>query len=97
MSIRITAQDAPDGTGISERVEAEGLGPQSWGNGPGETYDWHSHPYDKVLYCVKGSIVFHGRDGDYPLQPGDRLDIDAGTEHAASVGAYGVECMEAAR
>jgi len=26
-----------------------------------------------------------------------RLDFDAGTEHAATVGPEGVECMEAAR
>jgi cupin domain len=97
MSIRSTPQDAPGGRGIPDRLAEEGLAPHSWGNGPGESYGWHTHPYDKVLYCVRGSIVFHGREGDYPLVAGDRLDIEAGTEHAATVGPYGVECVEAPR
>jgi quercetin dioxygenase-like cupin family protein len=82
---------------IEERFAAEGLRPHSWSNGPGDTYDWHSHGYHKVLYCLHGSIVFHLREGDRELHPGDRLDVPAGTEHAATVGPDGVECMEAAR
>jgi quercetin dioxygenase-like cupin family protein len=50
-----------------------------------------------VLYCVSGSIVFHTDDGDLELHPGDRLDIEPGTAHAATVGPEGVECMEAPR
>jgi mannose-6-phosphate isomerase class I len=33
---------------------------------------------------------------DIVLRPGQRLDIPAGTRHAATVGPAGVECMEAA-
>lgn len=74
------------------------MSPQVWGNGPGDTYGWHAHGYHKVLYCVSGTIVFHTRGhGDLELQPGDRLDVEPGTEHAATVGAEGVQCMEAAR
>ncbi len=72
-------------------------GPRFWGNGPGDTYGRHSHDYHKVLFCLSGSIVFHVRDGDVSLAPGDRLDIEPGTEHAATVGARGVECVEASR
>lgn len=39
--------------------------------------------------------MFHTREGDFDLGPGDRLDIPPGTEHAATVGPGGVECMEA--
>jgi len=53
--------------------------------------------HEHVLYCVSGSIVFHLRDGDVDLRPGDRLDIPPGVDHAATVGREGVECMEAAR
>ena len=60
--------------------------PYSWSNGPGDRYGWHTHGYTKVLYCVSGSIVFHTREGDVELTPGDRLEVDPGTEHAASVG-----------
>ena len=36
-------------------MRAEGLSPHGWGN----TYGWHEHGYEKVLYCVRGRIVFH--------------------------------------
>ena len=82
---------------ITARLEQEGLRPHEWGNAPGYEYEWHSHGYEKVLYCVSGSIVFHTREDDFELAPGDRMEIDPGTEHAATVGPEGVECLEAAR
>lgn len=74
----------------------EGLEPRWWSNGPGDTYGRHDHPYHKVLYCSEGTITFHLRGGDVELGPGDRLDIEPGTEHAATVGPEGVTCVEAA-
>jgi quercetin dioxygenase-like cupin family protein len=68
-----------------------------WGNGPGDRYGWHSHDYHKVLFCLSGSITFHTREGDVVLAEGDRLDLPPGTEHAATVGLGGVECVEASR
>jgi quercetin dioxygenase-like cupin family protein len=50
-----------------------------------------------VLVCLSGSIVFHTDEGDVELGPGDRLDLEPGTEHAATVGPRGVECVEASR
>lgn len=69
----------------------------TWSNGPFDTYTAHTHAYDKVLYCVSGTIIFRlGGDGQtYELRPGDRLDLPAGTVHAAEVGAQGVVCLEA--
>jgi mannose-6-phosphate isomerase-like protein (cupin superfamily) len=71
--------------------------PHTWSNGPGDTYGWHSHGYHKVLFCLSGSIVFHTREGDVELDAGDRLDLGPGTDHAATVGPSGVECLEAER
>ena len=68
-----------------------------WGNGPGDTYGWHAHGYHKVLFCREGSIMFHTREGDVERRPGDRLDIEPGTEHAATVGPGGCSCVEASR
>ena len=98
MAARVAKADVqpPDRERIEARYADEGLRPHSWGNGPGDTYSWHAHGYTKVLYCVTGSIVFHTRDGDFALEPGDRLDVDPGTEHAATVGGEGVLCLEAA-
>lgn len=87
----------PDRGALQARFRDEGLSPHSWANAPGDTYGWHAHAYHKVLYCLSGGIVFHTREGDVSLSPGDRLDVEAGTEHAATVGPAGVECMEAPR
>lgn len=77
---------------------AEGCsGPRFWSNAPGDAYGRHSHAYDKIMFCLSGSITFHTRDGDVELSAGDRLDLEAGTEHAATVGPEGVECVEATR
>jgi hypothetical protein len=77
---------------------AEGCSPpRSWGNAPDDAYGRHSHAYHKVLFCLSGSIVFHTDDGDVELRAGDRLDLEPGTDHAATVGADGVECVEASR
>ena len=58
---------------IAARMRAEGLSPHGWGNGPGDTYGWHEHDYEKVLYCVRGRIVFHTAGGDIELGPGDKM------------------------
>jgi quercetin dioxygenase-like cupin family protein len=96
MGVLVTRSDL-SGEQMLSQLQGEGLSPQSWGNAPGDTYGWHSHPYHKVLYCLRGSIVFHTRSGDVDLGPGDRLEIDPETEHAATVGPKGVECIEASR
>ena len=100
MAATLTRGDASacSGPDVEQALRAEGLEPQRWGNGPGYRYGWHEHAYHKVLYCLRGSIVFHTHgQGDLELHPGDRLDVEPGTGHAATVGADGVECVEAAR
>ena len=91
------AAESLDQEGIEARFREEGLSPHGWGNEPGYEYGWHSHDYHKVLYCVSGSIVFHTEDGDFELESGDRLDVEPGTGHSATVGQDGVRCMEAPR
>jgi hypothetical protein len=71
--------------------------PRPWGNGPGDTYGRHSHGYHKVLFCLEGSITFHLGDADVTLEAGDRLDLEPGTDHAATVGPRGCSCVEASR
>jgi hypothetical protein len=91
-------------SGTANRTEALGIFaaegcsvPRSWGNGPGEAYGQHDHDRAKVLFCLEGSIVFHTDDGDVALTAGDRLDLPAGTRHAATVGPAGCACVEAWR
>jgi quercetin dioxygenase-like cupin family protein len=89
-----TATRADAGT----TFEAEGCSAtRSWENGPGDRYGRHHHPFHKVLFCLSGSIVFHTDDGDIELRAGDRLDLEPGTAHAATVGPDGCGCVEASR
>jgi len=98
MPAQITRAEAAghDEAAVLDRIREMGLSPQAWRNGPGEAYGWHEHRHRKILYCVTGSIVFHTPDGDLPLSAGDRLDLPAHTQHAATVGPLGCRCVEAA-
>ncbi len=81
------------------QLRGEGLNPYTWSNGPNFSYSAHTHSYTKVLYVVRGSITFHLPESNetIELQAGDRLEVDARTLHAATVGPEGVVCLEAAR
>ena len=82
---------------LTARLASEGLDAGGWGNGPGDTYAAHRHGYDKVLVATSGSITFHLVDvgRDVTLDAGERLELPAGTTHAATVGPAGVQCLEA--
>ena len=79
---------------LMDRLLAEADGCQTWSNGPGDVYGEHRHAYDKILYCVAGSIVFTVPGGEVRLGPGDRLELAAGTPHGAVVGPNGCTCIE---
>ena len=74
------------------RAEADGC--YAWSNGPGDRYPEHTHSYEKVLYCVEGSITFNLRDRDIRLGPGDRMVLPPGIPHGATVGPQGCTCIE---
>ena len=81
------------------KLRAESSGCYSWSNGPGDRYVALTHNFEKVLYCVDGSITFvlenEGRHLD--LKPGDRMVLPAGTVHSAIVGDSGCTCIEGHR
>lgn len=81
---------------IAHLLNAAGGEPRWWSNEPGAVYAPHEHNYHKVLFCVSGSIVFVVDDEQLFLTPGDRLDIEPATPHAAVVGTDGVTCGEVA-
>ena len=82
---------------VARRLRDEGLDPTAWSNGPGDRYAAHDHGYDKVIVVERGSIRFAlPVTGDaHDLDAGDRLELPAGTSHAALVGPAGVTCLEA--
>lgn len=77
--------------------EAKRLQYSRWSNGPNEVYSIHTHPYRKMLFCVKGSITFTLPDDgqSIELRQGDRLVLASGIRHGAIVGPEGVTCVEA--
>src|SRR5256885_17150357 len=81
------------------RLKTEASGCYSWSNGPGDRYAAHNHTYEKVLYCVDGSITFVLEDEGrrLELKPGDRMVLPAGTMHSAIVGGSGCTCIEGHR
>jgi quercetin dioxygenase-like cupin family protein len=82
---------------LAARLRAEGLDPSRWSNGPADRYPTHEHDYDKVIVAESGSITFGlpGEGRSMALGAGDRLELPAGTLHAAVVGPEGVDCLEA--
>jgi quercetin dioxygenase-like cupin family protein len=79
---------------LMARLRSEADGCYAWSNAPGDTYAEHTHSYEKVLYCVSGSITFALRDGEIRMAAGDRMVLSPGTAHGAIVGPNGCTCIE---
>jgi quercetin dioxygenase-like cupin family protein len=81
------------------KLRSEASGCYSWSNGAGDRYAPHSHSYEKVLYCVAGSITFALEDEgkQLELKQGDRMVLPAGAVHSAIVGPAGCTCIEGHR
>lgn len=92
-------EQQPTESTIKGLLKSEGLDSYRWSNGPGDTYSPHSHPYNKVIYVVQGSITFGlpDRGREVHLRAGDRMDLPSGVRHDAVVGPQGVVCLEAHR
>ena len=84
---------------LMARLQAEARDCHSWSNGPGDRYAAHSHGYEKILYCVDGSITFvlEAERRALELKGGDRMVLPAGTVHSAVVGPGGCSCIEGRR
>jgi quercetin dioxygenase-like cupin family protein len=100
--IRWSAATAPREEELLRRMRQEGLSPYRWSNGPGDTYEMHSHSYEKVLYCAQGSIRFvlldqTASEQHIDLAPGDCMILPPDVRHSALVGSQGVVCLEATR
>ena len=82
-----------------ERLEAAGVLPTAWSNGPGDRYAAHEHHTTKLLICAEGSITFLvGPDAEpVELAAGDGFVLPAGVRHAAVVGPRGCTCLEGHR
>ena len=103
--IRWQGTQVPSLEELIHLMQQNNLSSYTWSNAPGDNYAAHVHRYEKVLYCVRGSIRFtlldqldsEGTPLSVELFPGDCMHLPAHTRHCAHVGRQGVTCLEAAR
>jgi len=74
---------------LRARLAADGFDAWSWTDQPGATYAPHRHENDESLWVITGEIAFVIDGNRYRLAPGDRLQLPAGTVHAAEAGPEG--------
>ena len=81
---------------ITQRMREERLRPYVWVNAPNYRYPVRSHGYDKVLYCVQGSleIMLPVTRQRITLQAGDRIELPRGVRYGVIVGPLGAQCVE---
>lgn len=92
--------DYPTEEELREMMAGEGLTPERWDVTNGYRFQVHEHDYEKIIYCVEGSMWFtfpDDPDNVIELEPGDRLDLPASVRHGALAGMDGVVCLEAHR
>lgn len=66
-------------------LHKEGYDSFRWHDVPGASYPRHLHAHDECLWVLRGTIVFHVRNQEFRLQPGDRLYLPSNTIHTAEV------------
>ena len=70
---------------MRERLEAEGYSVARYTYPPGTYFPDHTHGIDKKDGVLKGRLRIQAAGKDYVLEPGDVLEIPAGTVHDAEV------------
>ncbi|GMT48523.1 MAG: hypothetical protein IEMM0008_0062 [bacterium] len=81
--IRWNSNEEVDLRELEASLRKEGLQPFLWKDRAGAFYPTHSHRYTEIRWILEGSITF-GVDGEeVTLNPGDRLELPAGTPHYA--------------
>ncbi len=94
--LRWQKPDAPTDSDLRAIFIQKGIHFFAWSNAPGDIYGSHSHPYDKILTVVRGSIVFTILETEerIELSTGDIILLPSGVIHTALVGSNGVTCYE---
>jgi quercetin dioxygenase-like cupin family protein len=84
MEVNISKTGIKNIAKIKEILQREGYSDiYTWSDSPGTYYDWHKHNFDEVRWVYKGSVKIGYDDTVVELQPGDKMEIPAGTEHWA--------------
>jgi quercetin dioxygenase-like cupin family protein len=75
---------------LTDSMRGEGLDVTEWRDDPGSTYPEHSHQHREVRVVLTGQMTVSAGGRSFVLSPGDRIDLDAGEPHGATVGSSGV-------
>jgi quercetin dioxygenase-like cupin family protein len=79
---------------LIQMLDRKKITAERWVGEPSESFDPHSHDFDKRLWCAEGSIVVTVDNKAITLQSGDALDLPAKTVHRALVGFSGCAMYE---
>ncbi|HTY40014.1 MAG TPA: cupin domain-containing protein [Candidatus Paceibacterota bacterium] len=75
---------------VVEQLKREGFkSVYAMDDGPGVTYDDHTHPVTVAHVIIKGEMMLTLGKEKHQLRVGDRLDIPAQAVHAAIMGPAG--------
>lgn len=70
---------------MRSRLEAEGYSVARYVYPPGTRFPTHTHSVDKKDTVLKGKFRVVAEGSEFVLEPGDMLEIPAGTAHSAEV------------
>ncbi|HWP64715.1 MAG TPA: cupin domain-containing protein [Candidatus Limnocylindria bacterium] len=84
-----TGGAVPGESAARAELVREGYAVYRWSDAPGARYEPHAHDDDECLWVLAGGITFEVGGASYTLRAGDRLELPAGTVHAATAGPGG--------
>ncbi len=84
---------------LREQLAREGYQAVKWASNPNQVYLAHAHIYGEVLWLVEGSLtlVLPADRRMLELNPGDRVEVPAGTLHGTQAGPEGALYLAATR
>jgi quercetin dioxygenase-like cupin family protein len=90
------AANAPTEALLKEIMRQQNLDPLVMTHSPHDTYFAHKHNYHKVVYVVRGTVIFNLTvlKKKFVLIAGDRFDLPAGIVHSVEIGAEGALFLE---
>ena len=83
---------------MRKRLEAEGYSVSRYTYPPGTYFSEHTHAVDKKDTVLRGRLKIGAEGREFVLEPGDMIEIPAGTVHTAEVvGQEAVVSLDATR
>jgi quercetin dioxygenase-like cupin family protein len=84
---------------LRELLAAEGYMAVKWASEPNQVYVPHAHIYTELVWLATGSltVILPAHRRILELNPGDRVEVPAGTLHASQAGPEGAVYLAATR